>query len=75
MQCSVTVEDCSAVCGAGVWQWDISQPLPVALPVVVGLLRLNVGCRRGVRWEIGATPVGAGDDLAAFYPVAEDWWR
>jgi hypothetical protein len=73
VQSSVTMEDCSVVCCAGVWHWDISQPLPVALPVVVGLLRLSVGYRRRVRWEIGATPVGAGDDLAAFSPVAGVW--
>ena len=73
VQSSVTMEDCSVVCCADVRQWDISQPLPVALPVVVGLLKLSVGYRRRVQWEITATPVGVGDDLAAFSPVAIVW--
>jgi hypothetical protein len=32
-----------------------------------------VGCRRRVRWEIGATSVGAGDDLSGVQcaPVGE----
>lgn len=38
MQCRVTVEDCGAVCGAGVRQWAIAQTVPAVLPVVFGLL-------------------------------------